>query len=204
MNTDRVSWPRRCSWIPDQVRDGDDCGASRRDTAEPRLLPLPIAFGVRGRLRRRLFLAETSDLVKVVVRPVSARAMSIVMALGERKIMRVLILVTALLLVVVASPANAVTRYVVGQGTSLGGFCQWTAYIDTYPDGSYRLYYETDCGANGLAVPKDRFGKPKTLAQMKAETLSTPGAIAAGRQAPRIARRFAAEKKLKANPRIGQ
>jgi hypothetical protein len=104
--------------------------------------------------------------------------------------MRSIFFATALLALAAATPAQAVTRYQIGTGTTLGGFCRWYAFIDTYPDGSYRLYYETDCGANGLAVPRDRSGRTYTLSQMRALTLTSPEAIAAGRQAPRAAQRF--------------
>ena len=107
--------------------------------------------------------------------------------------MRSMLFATALAALLAAAPAHAVTRYQIGTGTTLNGFCRWYAFIDTYPDGSYRLYYETDCGANGLAVPRDRSGRLRTLADMRAETLSSPEAVNAGQQAPRIARRFTAQ-----------
>jgi hypothetical protein len=111
--------------------------------------------------------------------------------------MRYFAIGAAMLFAMIGSPAQAVTRYQIGTGTTLGGFCRWYAFMDTYPDGSYRVYYETDCGANGFAVPRDRFGNPKSLAQMRAETLMAPAAVEAGKQAPRIARRFVAEAAVK-------
>lgn len=110
--------------------------------------------------------------------------------------MRIPVISICVAMTMLSTAANAATIRI-GYGFTWGGLCYWEALMDTYPDGSYRLYYNTVCERIWIS----RGARRVTLEQMKAETERSPEALAVARRAPEIARRIIADERRAAGVR---